>query len=71
MSSDRAGETLTALLEKRIDRQKNLITQRSYDKMLIFGSRSGRTDLMSNIFPSGAPTQSISTYYLRVFVLVE
>ena len=35
MSSDRAGETLTALLEKRIDRQKNLKTQRSYDKMLI------------------------------------
>ena len=35
MSSDGAVETLTALLEKRIDRQKNLKTQRSYDKMLI------------------------------------
>ena len=27
----------------------------------IFGSRSGRTDLKPNIFPSGPPTQSIST----------
>ena len=39
--------------------------------LLIFGSRPGRTDLESNIFPSGPPTQTISTYYLRVFVLVE
>ena len=31
--------------------------------LLIFGSRSGRTDLESNIFPSGPPTQTISTYY--------
>ena len=29
----------------------------------IFGSRSQRTDLEPNIFPSGPPTQSISTWY--------
>ena len=73
VSSDGAGETLTALLEKRIDRQKNLKTQRSYDKMLIayIWLSVRTTDLESNIFPFGPPTQSISTYYLRVFVLVE
>ena len=27
----------------------------------MFGSRSGRTDLEPNIFPSGPPTQSVST----------
>ena len=31
----------------------------------IFGSRSRRTDLEPNIFPSGPPTQSITAWYAR------
>ena len=55
---------------------KCLLTELGRAGGKIFGSRSGRTDLAAlgpdlepNIFPSGPPTQSISTYYFYISFL--
>ncbi len=55
---------------------KCLLTELGPAGREIFGSRSGRTDLVRpdlvlNIFPSSPPTQSISIYYFSTYTLSQ